>query len=274
MTTNITAILLLLSLLITSPLLFAQDPDQESEPAAPATSTATGTEDLLDQQVPNHEKIWLNSTGGPQLAFYLNETSGKAYGGVLLIPDTNRHPATAGLLNSLRHSLARNHWHTLAIKVADANDEQTQQLITAGISQMNQRGIYNLAILGEGAGAAQALAYVASTPASQLNQNQSNQIRAVLLIDGSNQVPNSDLKVLAQLAEIKIPILDAFLSNNYQEQQQAAKRKQAARRHMNKLYQQIRLPQVSNFDPKEDNRITKRIRGWLDNNVAGFMVDR
>ena len=265
-----------LSLLGQSPSSLAQEQEEETQAdAAPiSSSTATGEEGLLDKQVPDREKVWLNTASSQSLGFYLHETSGKAYGGVLLIPEINRHPAANGMLNSLRHILSKNHWHTLALKVDDSNTEETQQLIAAGINYLNQQGVFNLAILGEGAGAAQALNYVASIPAEQLNQNKSNQLRAILLINGNNRMPNSDIKILDQLSEIKIPILDAYISNSYKEQQQAQQRQKAARRQMNKKYQQIRLPQVNNFSPEKDNRITKRIRGWLDNNVAGFMVDR
>ncbi len=253
----------------------ADNETEVEEPPPPPVTAAAGTESLLDQKVPDNEKVWLPVTGGSELGFYLSEASGKANGGVVLLPKMGQHPATKGsTINDFRISLSENHWHTLALNIGDADEEKTLAFITAGINYLNQQGVYNIAILGEGLGAAQSLHYAASISNVARAPGQFAPIRAVVMIDADNMIPDNDANTLEKLSMIRMPILDAFSSSDYQKQRLADERKRAARKKMNRGYQQIRLPPDSGAQQDVDNRITKRIRGWLDKNVAGFMIDR
>ncbi len=250
-----------------------QEAMTENAPAA-TPSQKGGMESRIDQEVPDREKAWLMAGDLQQIAFYLSETTGTAHGGVILLPDYAKHPAEAGMINTLRHTLSDNHWHTLAVSLLNTNEQQAQQLIAAAIKHFNNQGVYNLAILGEGVGAAQAIHFAASLPPSN-NPRQPNQIRAVILYDGKNAIPGSDVATLEKLSTVSVPVLDAYSNSDFEAKQLAEKRKSAARRLMNnRNYQQIRLPMTTGLHTEEDNRITKRFRGWLDNNAAGFMVDR
>jgi hypothetical protein len=258
---------------LTTPL-WAQNTPPIEPPADSSTQTPTvsATQSPLDKSVADFQKAWLNVDGQTQLAFYLKETSGKAHGGVLLLPDLNQHPAGHGLINNLRHSLANNHWHTLALNIAGANQQQTIKTIDAGIAYLNTQGIYNIALLGDGAGAAQALHYASSLPPIDPTKSKFNKIRAVLLINANNHLPGSDDDILESFSEIKLPIFDVYSSSDYRQKQRAKARAQTAQREIKTPYQQARLPQISDFRQNSENRVTKRIRGWLDKNVAGFMV--
>ncbi len=254
---------------------------QEEEAAAteeappPSVTAEAGQETLLDQQVADNEKAWLPVAGNSELAFYLSEASGKAHGGVILLPKISQHPANKNsMINTLRIALSENHWHTLALKTGDADVETTLAFITAGVNYLNQQGVYNIAILGEGLGAAQSIQYAASISGVKRPPGQFAPIRAVVMVDADNTIANSDGTTLEKLSMIRMPILDAYSNSDYQKQRLADERKRAARKKMNRGYQQIRLPPSSGVQQDVDNRITKRIRGWLDKNVAGFMVDR
>ena len=243
-------------------------------PSNSPSNPPTYQQSLLDRQVAEHEKALLNVAGQQHLAFYLSETTGTAHGGLILLPDLGRHPASNGTINTLRQSLASHHWHTLALNSSQLSDKSSQQLIDAAVLYLNQQGVFNIAILGEGVGAAQALHYAANLPPINPEQELNYQIRALLMINANNRIPNSDINILKQLSTITLPVLDAYSSSDYFEQQLAKDRKRSANRLMKgKKYQQIRLPQTNGSKQGLDNRISKRIRGWLDNNVAGFMVD-
>ena len=250
----------------------AQEPvpdEAASEPQqTPPVAAAGGEESLLDRKAADHEKAWLTVAGNKELAFYLSETTGRAHGGVLLIPGLGGHPNARGMIRLLRQSLADNHWHTLAVDMTGTTEETAQQMIIAGIDYLNQQGIFNIAVLGEGMGAAQALHYVSTLSGDQLQQ-----IRALLMVNADNRISGSANDTLQQLGEIKVPVLDAYTSGDYVLQQRADERKRAARRLMNKNYQQVRLPQPGGTEQTRYLRLSKRIRGWLDNNAAGFMVD-
>ncbi len=262
---------LLTTCLLTTLLYAPLSAGQEATPptVSPQEQPSPGKESSLDKRAADHEKVWLTTGDHKELAFYLSETTGKTYGAVLLVPDLGRHPAAQGMIYSLRHYLADNHWHTLAIKTDGSSTESTQQLIVAGINHLNQQGVFNIAILGEGAGAMRALQCI-----STLTDEQLKQIRALLMLNANNTLPGSKGNILELLGQVKLPVLDAYQSGDYQEQQQASKRKKAARRLQNRNYQQVRLPQVSGYQQSQHHNLTKRIRGWLDKNAAGFMVDQ
>lgn len=251
-----------LSLALLTPA-FAQETDPASQPS-PQLSPQ-------DRASPAAERVWLNTPGGKDLAFYIAEKTGTAHGGVLILPQPGHHPATLGMIKSLRHMLAENHWHTLTLHIEDQQADAIQQLIAAGISFLNEKGVYNIAILGEGQSAAHALQYIAQLKPQQGSRIQ--QIRSLIMIDAENYLPGHDDDPMAALAEVKLPVLDAYTAHDYRAQQFAAERKRYAARRQS-VYQQTRLPGIGIHRAEQENRITKRIRGWLDNNVAGFMVDR
>ncbi|MFA7555294.1 MAG: DUF3530 family protein [Spongiibacteraceae bacterium] len=218
----------------------------------------------MDKTVPEVQQAWLNAAGKPSLAFYLAESSGKAHGGVILIPGLNQHPATQGLINTLRHTLSQNHWHTLALNMTDLDAAQSQAVITAGVAFLNQQGVNNIAILGEGAGADMAINYAAT-----VSKSNNHQLRAVVLINASNELQGDKSQPTELLATLKIPVFDTFLSGDNLQQQRANQRRRAVPTG-NKQYQQARLPQVNNYSVLEENHVTKRLRGWLDNNAANL----
>ena len=256
-------ILTLLSLLCIPALSLAQGIGQD-------TGQDTGKESLYDQQVAEQEKVWLNVGEQQQLAFYLTESSGTAYGGVLLIPDIAKHPATLGSINTMRIALSKHHWSTLALNMGGANEAQSLDLIAAGIQFFNEKEIYNIAILGEGRGAAHAILYLASKPPTDANSAKTDRISALIMVDAHNSTSDNEAHILQKLAEVAIPVLDAFSNGDYIEQRQADKRKDTARETLNKTYHQVRLPQASGEQQNGDNRVTKRIRGWLDKNIANL----
>lgn len=234
-------------------------------------------ESPVDKAIPEHEKAWLNIDGKKSLAYYLSEATGQAYGGVILSPDIATHPLVSKTISSLRVALSDNHWHTLALNTSELNPSQAEKAIAAGIKFLNEQGVFNIAVLGEGSGAAHSIHYLASRQTATSGQGEQgtvDQIRALIMINANNAIPGESDKTLEELATLNLPILDAFSNNDYLEQQLAEQRKKATRKSTNRRYQQIKLPLESSFRQANDNRITKRIRGWLDKNIAGFTVDR
>ena len=232
----------------------SQAPEGDSEPPA-EQSTAMHS---VDSTLPEREKISLQAGDGEHRGYYRADSSGKNYGGVLLIPDLNHNPAKQSLINSLRLTLSSNHWHTLALATGDAELETIQQLITAGITYLNQQGVTNIVVLGEGIGAAQLL----NSGAALAN------VSAVILVNASNDNLEENSETLEKLADIKSLIMDAYTHSDYAQQQQAIERKNAAKRLGVNQLQQVTLPAAAVIDQHAENPATKRIRGWLDKNVG------
>lgn len=254
-------------------LLFCHSVSAQDEESSGANMVATdaGTMDAQDLAVDESQWVWLNSSDGKDLAFYLSEKSGTAHGGVLIIPDKGSHPAVAATINSLRHTLADHHWHTLALNISTLDAGHIQKVIAAGVAALNERGVFNIAILGEGQGAAYGLQYIAGLPPAAEGEFQ--QIRALVMLNADNRAEGLAGQPMAPLALVDMPVLDAWYANDYQQQQRARQRRSMAAA-ANALYQQARLPYITVYSADEDNRITKQIRGWLDSNIAGFMVDK
>lgn len=248
-------------------------PAATQAPAQSATSTpppATAAPATVDQNGNGDGRTWLQVGSGKQPAFYLPETSRTTYGGALIVPDSGNHPENQGSINRLRHDLANNHWHTLALDISGLNPQEVQQAIAAGVAFLNGKGVFNIAIIGKGRGAAYALHYVAGTPPAQ--GGKIHQIRALVMINADNFVAALKDNPMAPLAKLRRPVLDAYTANNLDQQREAAARRQLARPG-NKRFQQIGLPDYIGFRTlDQENPQSKRIRGWLDKNVAGYMV--
>ena len=230
----------------------------------------------LEMKLDAVEKVAIEVGGQQQTAYYLKEASGKANGGLLLLSDSKRHPLLKGSIETLRYALAENHWHTLAIDTSTVDMEQAGAIIDAGMAFLNQRGVFNIAILGEGNGALQAVNFLSKKTGSGQTAEQSafNQLRAVVLLHVGTLAEKQNTTFNQQLSQLTLPILDAYNNGIPQQKLAASERGLKMRRNGQKLYQQARLPASSATMQGQDNRTTRRIRGWLDKNVAGFMVSQ
>jgi hypothetical protein len=250
----------------------------EALDTSPSTNNDTKTHPLTELSDPalRDQQHWL--TVGDQLisSLYLSQVGGDTHGGVLLIPNLNMRPSEQGIINSLRNALPESHWHTLALNLSNKGpyDEQlVSQSIAAGVKFLNDEGIYNIAIIAEGAGAAQAIHFLADS--SPVDDVKLQSVRALIIIAANNNVPGSDIKTLEKLSTIELPILDAYSAHNYSQRQLADARKRAMHKtKVQSVYRQITLPNQVNYYRKNENHITKRIRGWMDKNISGFTVEK
>ena len=246
---------------------------QPAAPAAtatPATAAPTTTPSPTEKTEGDDGRTWLQVGAAKQPAFYLREMSGTTYGGVLIIPDNGSHPESRGSVDRLRRNLADNHWHTLALDISGLDPDTIQQAVAAGVAFLNNKGVFNIAIIGRGRGAAHALRYIAAIPPAQ--GGKIHQIRALVMVNADNAVAGLGREPMAPLAKLRLPVLDAYTATDLDQQRQATARRRLGRPG-NKKFQQIRLPDAIGVrKPDRESQESKRIRGWLDNNVAGYMV--
>jgi len=252
-----------------------------TEPTAnPTPTTATPTTATLASKPSNRElakqQRWL-SAGDRQLsAFYIEQVSLETRGGVLLIPDLQRAPATVSIVNSLRNALPQSHWRTLALDMRPVDWSDEQQVLDAlgaGIAYLNEQGVFNIAIIAEGGGGAQAIQYLAKLSREGAEQLQT--LRALILVNARNTLPNSEYDALDSIADIQLPILDAVGKNDYPLMAMAQQRRSASHRMDGESnYRQLALPQTVHYNRRHDNSVTKRIRGWMDTNISGVTVEQ
>ncbi len=233
---------------------------------------------LLNETIPEHQQHWLNVSEHKVLSIYLEEETGTAYGGALIIPDLKEHPASRGISNNIRTALAAKKWHTLALELTDIdpNDNQlNSDIIQAGLELLNSKGIYNIVIIGKGTGASHAIHYLAES--AKNNNPLLASVRALVTIDVNHSALNSTINTLEQISALSTVYLDAYTSNNQQQQLLAKSRRQAARHlisadRQQSKYNQLKLPPQIDSYSIEENLISKRIRGWLNKNIAGFII--
>jgi hypothetical protein len=252
--------------------------NEETSDTTPITNEASKTGTLVVYSDPTlRDQQRLLTVGGEQISsLYISQIGGETHGGVLLIPNLNMPPSQQGIINSLRNALPESHWHTLALDLTskEALSEQlVNQSITAGIKFLNDEGIYNIAIIAEGVGAAQAVHFLGDLSTEDDVKMQS--VRALIIIDANNRVPGSETNTLEKLGAIGLPILDAYSINDRSQRKLASFRKKAMYKTTGKsIYRQISLPNQVDYYRKNENHITKRIRGWMDKHISGFTVEK
>ena len=240
----------------------------------PAAALAAASNPLT-KNLPPEEICWLEVEGQPVLGLYRKANHGEAKGGALILPGLNNNPASPGLINSLRHSLSENRWHTLVIAMpqgdSEADANQAQQHIAAGIQQLNQQGIFNIALVGQGSGATHAMAYVNQLPEPAAGKLQ--QIRGIAMVNSKNSLPGYSQPITDAIKGLIIPALDLYVHNDFRRHRAAKQRLEASRQLPQGLYQQLRLPLSTPYADEREERLSKRVRGWLDRHASGFAVN-
>jgi hypothetical protein len=183
---------------------------------------------------------------------YLPEHSGLPQGGIIL-----RYPdAAEPIANNMGHILTEHGWSVLLVPVIDdLLLEQPMNNVSEQIAFMTgKKGQHNLVILAIG----DVWDETIPLARSQNDAEPDNPIRGVVLLDVPGEVP----------APPELPLLD--LISRKPEVSGYKERRENARK--NGLSQQQGLTltySTRRLGPKED-RITRRIRGWLHHNVKGM----
>jgi hypothetical protein len=156
--------------------------------------------------------------------------------------------------------------------------EQVDQRIRAAIAFLNQKGQYNIVLIGSGIGATRAANYLQQN--DLMAANPSAAVQALVMIDAQNTEAGRDTeaeqnKALEEfIVELKLPVLDVLKSENEAVLQQGATRLRLIPRSQRRQYQQIRLLPSVAYDLQRQsigvvaNRGARRIRGWLDRHVS------
>ncbi len=290
------------SVLVAGAASLAQEP-------APAPAAAKGPpQSLADQQLaeqlPAREVRWLEVNGRQVLALHRKPSGGKPKGGVLILPGSHQPPTSPDTVDALRHTLSENNWHTLVITLPettatrrpppapiaaagddnDGGDEAAQATeltaadatpaglphIAAGLRFLNQQGIFNIAIVGYGTGAVHGIEYITSLPPATNGALQ--QVRGIVIINPRNHLIGNQRDIADAIDELSVPALDLFLGVDYRDPREASARLYAGRELPQGQYTQTELPRTAPNWQQQEDRLTKRVRGWLDKHAAGHTV--
>lgn len=253
----------------------------------------------LSEVFPENEIVWLQAEGKPLLALYLNEQRGSARGGVIILAEHYHLPSERYWINNLRQTLPTKQWHSLVLTMPqqqtlqqptqqdqttgeanngntaseltahkESNQRQALAVIDAAVNYYNTLGVFNIAIISEGASTIYALQYI-----SNINDTEKRtQIRGLALVNARNQF--NDTKLIDLIGAQQLPMLDIYLGLDYRDQREAQQRKTAGRQLAPGQYVQTALPRVATIWSAREDRLSKRIRGWLDRTASGFEISQ
>jgi len=152
-------------------------------------------------------------------------------------------------------------------------EEQAQQTLKAALDFYNSEGIFNIVIIGEGINALRAAHFISTMPEAIKSQGEINQIRGLAMINPRNTIPGSDLSLPMELSYFSIPVLDIYFGTDFRDERESKARLAMSRGLSTKLYSQLKLPLTGNNWEQREDRLTKRIRGWMDRRAAGFEIE-
>lgn len=164
-------------------------------------------------------------------------------------------------------------------------EQVAQARINAGMDYLQAQGQYNIVLVGNGVSATR-IAYFTKQLTNQTPKKQKRNIRrakalidrpirAAVLINARNHIPNSKQysQPLTQILDFPdIPILDIYFGTHYLDQKEARERLAAATNRHNGNYFQVKVlePSAEIFDG--ENRLTRRIRGFLNKHAKGVEI--
>jgi len=155
-------------------------------------------------------------------------------------------------------------------------EDRTVARIRAAMSYLNDQGQFNIVLLGDGVGAARAGHFFSRLPVPVITDpdvKPIKPIRAVVIINARNHNPLGDINLTSSLFDPEVPTLDIFFGLDKRNAYEAEQRKRYAQRHMHKIYKQVQLPAMSEVAQQGENRLSRRIRGFLQEHARGIKVD-
>ena len=151
-------------------------------------------------------------------------------------------------------------------------EDIAQARLKQTLNFLQSQGQFNIVVMGSGIGAIRAAHFIQSLPANNGNTNQPL-IRALILVNARNRIPESNLSLQHSLNFTEVPVLDLFIGDTQRHQQEARERLKWARRNNFTQYTQLQLPPMAHNALQGENRLSRRIRGFLEKHARGVKVD-
>lgn len=158
------------------------------------------------------------------------------------------------------------------------NAEQiTEQRLEFALEFLHDQGQFNISVLGSSSGAIRAQDFIDKiTPQIDnpgLKKDFEKPIRALVIVNGRNRLPTMADTYKHWFKDPEIPVLDIFLETDSRNRREAKNRKILARQKKVLNYKQVSLSGLNNEKTWGGNQLSRRVRGFLDNNAAGVEID-
>ncbi len=231
---------------------------------------------LLSEALEEESVTWLQANGEKFLALWEPDSSGNSYGAILLLHGAGQTVDWPDTINPIRTSLIQFGWSTLSISLPNPDiqngEEMAKNRIEAALQFLDQKGQLNLVILGQGVSANRGFEYLKNIPASPTTTRKTNQIpptrgpfRALIMISARD---------VAVTRNFKLPTLDLYYDEHYLDDTEVKERLTLSRKYRLPYFHQIRMVHPEETQYGEENRLTRRIRGFLNKYARGVEVQR
>lgn len=152
----------------------------------------------------------------------------------------------------------------------------SEKRMEAALKFLHDKGQFNLIILGSGVGAIRAQDFIDKiTPKvdnPRLKAKLERPIRAMIMVNGRNHLPTSDKSYQQWFNDPDIPVLDIFTAYDPRNRIDAEKRKTLAKQKKVATYKQVKFSELNFEKTQGENRLSKRVRSFLDSNAVGIEV--
>ncbi len=258
---------------------------------------------LLTEQYPPQHIRHLDAGGDAFTALWRKDQSGDAFGAVLLVPGDGQTANWPHTIDVLRNDLPQNGWSTLAIDIqplptppASAltgesspdlngrlakNLEQNIARIQAAIRFLNEQGQFNIIVVGYGRSAYRVMEFAqddagAAPPSSANTQTfkMTHPVRALILINPKHLDGSTLAYEYGDFRFKAVPVLDIIFGTHYLDHDDAKTRQQEARAARFENYVQLKLMKPTSTVFSEENRLSRRVRGFLNKYAKGVEIER
>lgn len=155
-------------------------------------------------------------------------------------------------------------------------DQIIESRLESALRFLHDQGQFNIVIVGSGANAIYAQKFIDKiTPKienPQLLGQLEKPIRALVLLNSRSVLPNSKDEFTEWFNDPKLPVLDIYFKQDPRNKQAASKRKRLAKRRGLIAYTQVALHEFSGERSWNENRLSRRIRSFIEKNASGVEV--
>ncbi|MBU1190432.1 MAG: alpha/beta hydrolase family protein [Gammaproteobacteria bacterium] len=214
------------------------------------------------------EAEWLEAEGQKFLGIYTEELSGTPKGGVIILHGIGVHPNWEDVIYPLRTELPNYGWATLSIQMpilaneAELKDyipliKEAAPRIKAAQAFLKSKDVTPVVLIAHSLGATMASATLAETGDMGFI--------GFAAIGMSSSDLDPQLDTTAQIAKLKLPILDLYGSRDLDTVlASATPRAAAARKVDNDKYRQLEIEGADHFFVGLEDELVTRVRGWLE----------
>lgn len=180
----------------------------------------------------------------------------------------------------LQNSIEKDKAKAPAEKTAKDNqitEKTTEKRLISSLNFLHDRGQFNIVLMGSGIGGIRSHAFIKSiTPIitdKKLKDKIEKPVRALILYNARNTLPNNNETYKDWFSDPDIPILDIFTTVDGRNEQEAKKRQVLSKRKKAAFYSKVKLAEMSYEKSWGENRLSRRIRSFLDTYVKGVEIE-